>query len=646
MSETPLNSPRFVHDLQLSKGHILTRMSETSSQKLTVITLVALLILLSALSMRMMRTSSLWYDEVWSLKCAGGAEYGPGSLAYTIDCVRLNESSPPGYDLLLSFWGRLVGWSEFSGWMLSLLVGLVAVASMYRVGHDLFRELGEPSARMIGLAAAIILGMSAFFIQFLFEMRVYVFMVLGTIWFVWLYWRLRSQNNPSKRIQVTFALSIAALLYLHYLMVLVFGAVAFYHLLAVKKDRFWWRVPLLMLAGSILFLPWVGALLNMTSVVVGIQGFRRSPDQMLELIAYTFSNSNVGFVALLGIFALSAGVLKQKATRFIWLIFVVSLLGGLLLVALLPFINRARYLLYLWPLAALVVALGIEQLRKRRVNPALILLVWVAAGLWNYSNPAPDNMEHNLRLPWRTFRTELQAHAQPGDVILFHTPIEVMFETLEFNHYTYGLSANRSLTENIAGKPDNDEYFTNAEKFIASAPRIWLGIEQYTQPNFRLGEVQRILAADYTYCYTPFNIPWQMRLDLYARKHSAPEFRFSGQSDQVEMSLLEPLTVDSEKSLSVLLAISHLASLPVDTYSIGLHLEDATGQLKAQADFGLPDDVDSCHFGTLSLKDLPPGKYTLRVAVYQWRNGERLTGQTLATGKIDERPVLGIIDVN
>jgi len=72
---------------------------------------------------------------------------------------------------------------------------------------------GEQSAQVIGLSAAVVLGMSAFFFQFLYELRVYVFIVLATIWFIWFYWRLRQQNHPSILVQVLFVVSVAASLY-------------------------------------------------------------------------------------------------------------------------------------------------------------------------------------------------------------------------------------------------------------------------------------------------------------------------------------------------------------------------------------------------------------------------------------------------
>ena len=321
-------------------------MPKTLSQRYILIILVSLLLLLVILSMRMMQASSFWFDEIIAIKCAGGAQYGPGTLTDIFNCLRVNEANAPGFHIILRLWGTVVGWSEFGLWMLCLLGGLLAVASMYRLGHDLFAGMGEQSAQVIGLSAAVVLGMSAFFIQFFYELRVYIFLVLGTIWFVWLYWRIRQQNKPSIRLQAAFVLSVAALLYLHYMTICVLGAVALYHLVLVKKDRRWWRVPLLMLAGGLLFLPWVSSLSSTASLVQNFATlFRRPPDQMAQMLAYTFSNSNVALLALIGIFALTALVPKNRTATFAWWIFIISLLTGLLLIVFVPLINRPRYLL-------------------------------------------------------------------------------------------------------------------------------------------------------------------------------------------------------------------------------------------------------------------------------------------------------------
>ncbi len=619
------------------------------AQGTALLVLTGILLLLSALSMRLMATESLWYDEVWSLRYAGGAQYGPISLAETLNRVSsqyAHEKNPPGYYLLLNVWGRVAGWSEFAGWMPSMLAGLVCVALIYRLGHDLAAGYGHPAATVIGVSAAVALGLCAFFIQYFYEMRAYVFVVLLTIGAIWLYWRLiDTRRNPGVRLQFSYVLIIGLMLYTHYTLIVLMVAVGLYHLLCVPKHARWWRVALLTGIGCLTFAPWGLVLLNDTyraaatsEIPFNLPPLNMSPGRILDTFTYMFSNSNVGLLALLAVFALLA---RGRPVRFAWFVVVAGLLIGMLISVVLQTVGNIRYLIALWPVAALLVAFGIDQLRRRGVNPVWILAIWTAAGLWNYFNPSFANTQHEGRMQWKTFRAEIQKYGQPDDLILFHTPIMVGREGPEFAYYAYGLSKRSSLTESIPGKPINDEYHNSARAYIDDAPRVWLGVEQADPANFRLGEVQRIFAEGYQRCFTAFDYG-PMRLELYAHNLTTPQARFGDSiSGPIGVGLLGPLRPQADKTLSFVLGFSHPATTPPDTYSVGVHVEDESGQLRAQSDFGLAPDVNACRMVFVPINDLPPGKYTVLITVYDWRTGQRLTGQLAATGVSADRLPFG-----
>ena len=46
-----------------------------------------------------------------------------------------------------------------------------------------------------------------------------------------------------------------------------------------------------------------------------------------------------------------------------------------------PFINQIRYIIFLWPLLAVVVGLGVERLVRQRLSAAVPLMIWVAAAV-------------------------------------------------------------------------------------------------------------------------------------------------------------------------------------------------------------------------------------------------------------------------
>jgi hypothetical protein len=616
---------------------------KTSRQRVALGILTGTLLLLSALSMRAMAVNSLWFDEVWSLRYAGGAQYGPISLAETISRVSsqtAHEKNPPGYYLLLNAWGHVAGWSEFSGWMLTLLAGLVTVALMYRLGHDLAGGYGQPAATVVGLSAAVTLALSAFFIQYLYEMRAYMLVMLLTIAILWMYWRLiDTDRQPGVLLQSGYVLIVAISLYTHYTLIVVLAAVGLYHLLCVPKTRRWWRIVLLTAVGGLLFVPWSLTLLDITERAAEVSvPYSISPGEILRTYTAMFSNVNVGLLALLAVFSLKA---RGRPKRFAWVVAVACLSLGILVGILVPVLGSIRYLIFLWPTTALVVAFGVDQLRRRTVSPAWILAIWVAAGLATHFNASFAGLLHENRMPWKAFRAQLQEYAQPGDVVLYHAPVRVWSEGPELAYYLYGLPVRGGLTEDIPGKPLDDEYLNSARQYIGNAPRVWLGVDQGDPPNFRLADVQRVLAENYQRCFTAFDLRL-MRLEFYARNLTNPQARFGNQSSgQIGVGLIGPLTPQVGKTLPVLLAFAHPPTTPPDTYSVAVHVEDAAGQLRAQADFGLSPSVNDCRLASVAIGNLPPGKYTVLVAIYEWRTGRRLAGQLVATGMSGDRLALG-----
>ena len=81
-------------------------------------------------------------------------------------------------------------------------------------------------------------------------------------------------------------------------------------------------------------------------------------------------------------------------------------------------------------------------------------------------------------------------------------------------------------------------------------------------------------------------------------------------------------------------------------YSVALHVTNSTGDLAAQADYGLPILRFSCFESDIALNDLPPGEYTLQAVVYAWESGERLPGVLTATGEQGDRLPLVTFEIS
>jgi hypothetical protein len=107
----------------------------------------------------------------------------------------------------------------------------------------------------------------------------------------------------------------------------------------------------------------------------------------------------------------------------------------------------------------------------------------------------------------------------------------------------------------------------------------------------------------------------------------------------------DPLPAEVTDTLPLLMGWSVSPTVQPYTYSVALHVDDAAGNLMAQADYGLSELAFSCLETQLDVNGLPPGEYTLNVVVYAWESGQRLAGEDLATGERGDRLPLGTFRV-
>jgi hypothetical protein len=594
------------------------------------------LLLVALLGARGLDADAIWYDEWWSVYYAGGGLYGPASPAQVVQRVYENqfvhENNPPGYYLALAGWSGLVGWTEFGARALSLLAGLLAVALTYRLGCDL-------ATPVVGLIAATVLGTSAFFIYYLHEMRPYAFSLPFILAVVWAYWRVATRKG-GRWPAVALAVSAAGLLYIHYFAALAVGAVVLYHLLFVPKTRAWWGPTLLLVVAGLVFLPWLGATIEAVARLDSAdEPFRQasalSPGQMVERLLFMFSNGNMALL-LIALAYTVRGAARPIRLVWWWLLVVVAAVIAINLRF--EMLGELRYLIAAWPALALLVGFGISELSKRGVRPVLVLVIWAGVGVWSVVNATPlmvafndptSNLYSNsvapqayVTLPWRTLRDTLKARVQPGDALAFHRPDYAWAIEGIFEFYLHDVPVRSTIMEVLPGRDQNNEYFSSARQYIADARRVWVAVDKTMRPTFRLAEFERALADDYIPCGAVLDLS-QLRLDLYARvPEDAPPFEFG---EGIGLRLMELLPTHASDSLNVVLGWDVSSEVPPSTYSVALHVEDEQGQLMAQTDYGLPNSGFTCQPSVLPLSDLPSGTYSLRVVVYNWSTGERLT---------------------
>lgn len=192
----------------------------------------------------------LWYDEASSLFNARGADVlttkiipnGPeltsdlfmrdGGWRESLLAISHAEWMPPLYFLLLRVWIKLVGESDQTLRLLSLIIGLATVMAMFFLGRAVFDE-------KMGLAAAALLSILPLHIQYSQEVRPYPLAVLFAVLASWAYWnayRTTSQPDEWKHWSLYTGLTVASL-YTHYFTAWIFVAHGLFTLIQPRELR-------------------------------------------------------------------------------------------------------------------------------------------------------------------------------------------------------------------------------------------------------------------------------------------------------------------------------------------------------------------------------------------------------------------------
>lgn len=620
--------------------------------------MIPLLLLVTWLGARGINADILFVDEYWSIRNSGGDPFGPLSLKGIWERTATVDPGGMGvlYHWLLNAWGRLIGWSIFSIRVFSLLAGLLAVGMLYRLGGKLFN-------RQVGLYSAAVLGLSAFFIDYLHEARAYTLLAFFVSFTIYAYHNIMvgdSQKNgqffPSlthwggdvKRSDtgeglnlfwyITLALSLAALAYTHYVALAMGVVLGIFHLTQFRNDRRWWLVVVAMTIGGMLFLPWLNVTLTVIETGAGDinrQATSMTAVQILQNLPDAFSNANLALLSLLSILALRQ---RTKAALLVWIWLIIAVAMVMMVNVAIPFMVHLRYLMIVWPAFALIVGLGIWHIRKIGVPVLLILLVWMAAGLYQSINPTfIDNQFGQIyRAPSAGFNQAyniLESRAADDDIALFHI-IPPNFEA--FNLFVLGYYFNPFDDPNPSLRYDQFERMNNSVDLsenvylravwdsLDNAPAVWTLRIPELETTQHTNIVNFALDTAYSRCETVF-VQNDMVMELHARlPDTAPDGIFTvDDTAQIAIYNLQRGYQDADMLHVTLGFVAE--NIPSSTYSVGVHLLDSDGVLVSQFDTGVPDDRPFACLGViLPLDNLASGAYILQTIIYDWQTGVRL----------------------
>lgn len=629
-----------------------TSLQQSNSRRLTFswLWLVSLMLLTFALGARGLYAAPLWGDERNTILDTFGSwrvEPMPTPAQIWSEVAERNPWHAPGYFILLNLWGRFAGYSELTLRAFSLFAGMLALAWTYRLGCDWFSP-------RIGLYAAAVLGTSGLFIHYLYHLRVYALFVLLTPLLFWLYFRLiKSEKLRSPVLWIGFTTVTAILLYIHYFAALSLAVIGVYHLLFVPKNRRWWKIFGVMMLAGVLFLPWATVLQTGIGRAVedeDRQSVALNTTEAVNELIYVFSNGVPIFLGVLLVLSLVGG--DRKVWR-VWF-FTLTLLAALLMInTQLKVIVLAgmRYLLGLWPLLALLVALGLSRLGM--LSPA-VTAVWMIVGVVNNSTfPFESllNASANVyKFPWHTVTQPFRQVAQPGDVLVLSMPDDygsIASATQNMtSFYLDGSLVSSTVVESLTpGLPVENRYDAAQRLIEEQNPlRVWVGYGNQLEAS-DLDTLHTNLDRSYNMC--PMGLPLEsVNFDLYARSQVCclPDESVEALAqfgEGIYLVQMDSLPETATDNLPVILSWAVSENVPSNTYSVALHvLQPGQDAPVAQADYPLPVQIYGCQETVISLADAALGDYELYVIVYAWERGQRLVGE-MANGTQGERLLLG-----
>ena len=365
----------------------------TPAAALRNLLLAALLLLLaSALRLHRIDAQSLWFDEGWSAWAAIQPTLAEALLA--------DATNPPLYYLLLNFSTHLLGDSEFSLRLPSMLAALLLIALTWQLAQRSFGRRAAWLAMWLATCSAPLWWAAQ-------EARMYALLALLTLALL-LAWQ-RLLRHPERRAWLLLLSCETLILYTHNtgpVFALWLNLAMLLHWLARRSlRRPDWRA---WLAGqalvTLLWAPWL--LNHFLNVAAANSALRDGPQPGIALFSHvwgafllapwelTVRSSLTGIVGLLALALLLIAPWRQAATR--WLLLHLLLLAGLLTLGL-GLIGNGMHGRYLVPLAPLLcVLLGAAAARLPRLSLRLVPAALAAALLLtNLQLAADPELQHD-----------------------------------------------------------------------------------------------------------------------------------------------------------------------------------------------------------------------------------------------------------
>ncbi|MCL5960112.1 MAG: glycosyltransferase family 39 protein [Chloroflexi bacterium] len=403
----------------------LSKMLEGKGWSLALTSFI--LLLAFALRIHLLGDKSVWWDEAISA-------WTSRNSALDIVLYQAREVHPPFYYLVLHFWGKMAGDSEFALRYVSVAAGVASVALLYRLGR---KFLGPFPA----VAAALLLAVSRFHVWWSQEIRMYSLAVLLGI--ASLYFLLSALRDDRRSHWVLYAITSIAALYTLYLNSL---AIVAQNVLAVllilfpllgRRKTLTWLMKWILIQAIVLtaYSPW----LYLMKTHAGQRPSSEVPTLGFALFWQVYASvvslgidlniSDYAYLLPLPLLLVALGIvggLWKRPSRHLGLLLLLYLtIAPALIYALslptsvfyTPFVH-SRYFLFLSPAFLLALAWGLALLKSRIAiaGPALLALV-AGIGLFFTNSYYEQRFRED---DYQAIAATIDAYAEPSDAIVLY----------------------------------------------------------------------------------------------------------------------------------------------------------------------------------------------------------------------------------
>lgn len=616
-----------------------------------------LVLVLGAFWLRAFRldVQSIWSDEGLSL-------FRSSQDLSAITSLSAAGIHPPFYEMLLHFWGILVGRTEFSVRFLSVFFGVLAVAALYQLGRSTISRWGA-------VLAALVASVAPFLVHYSQETRMYAPALLFSM--VSVIAAIRWMRGPRSWVWLAcYTAAMAAAAYSHYYAWLITAFLNIFILLRLwtQGRAAWTRLTAWILAQvalGLIYLPWAGVLLNkyetyltpsagaslqsilyQTAVSFGLgysAGQAGATPGQVDLFPdhWVVLSLAVAFALIVFWGIQSGGRAQEKGTnppgRFFLSLYLIL---PVIIIVLLSWGKRdfaPRYLIFASPAYYLLIGHGLASLLGTRkvlltgVGVAALIMVLGASALSlrnYYYDPAywRDDMRGVAEL--------ISSRSRDGDVVV----LNAYYLDPTFKYYYRGNAPVVGLPSPQLG--GRDGVLANLEPIARQHDRLWLVLWQnyYSDPD---GLVQGML-DETSFPFFDERFRGGINVIGYLNRPPVQTALPSGQPVNLKLggsvelvayqSPSEPLCAGSE----VAYTLYWRALRPLSTdYSVFVHLLDADEKIWSNGDSqpvggGYPTSfwpVESVVTDERRLKipgDTPPGQYYLEAGMYDLTTMKRL----------------------